>query len=90
MKSKSKAPLLNKEMVISYFGECRYSAELVSDSFYYHTIVLGDWYIFIDEGTQEDDEIIAIIYNKDKRIAGFSNHNLEGIINEIKDNIKEK
>lgn len=85
-------PLLNKADVISRFGECKYSCELTHEPSWFHTVILNDWTFFIEEWMDcepnEPEEFICVIYNKDKRITGYSDTNLVDLISYIEKHIQ--
>lgn len=87
-------PLLHKTDVISRFGECKYSCQLTYEPSWFHTIIIKDFTIYIEEWFDyepgEQEEFICVIYHNDNRITGRSSTNLANLIDEIEKIIKNE
>jgi hypothetical protein len=83
-------PLLLKADVISRFGECKYSCQLTHEPSWFHTILIKDFSIYIEEWMdQEDSEICSTVFAEGKKNAnGFANTNLDLLLNDIEEFIK--
>lgn len=83
-------PLLLKTDVISRFGECKYSCQLTHEPSWFHTIIIKDFSIYIEEWMDdEDEEICATVFTGEKKNAnGFANTNLALLLNDIEEFVK--
>ena len=83
-------PLLHKADVISRFGECKYSCELTNEPSWFHTILIKNFSIFIEEWMDEEDaEICSTVFTEGKKNANsFANTNLVLLLNDIKEFVK--
>ena len=83
-------PLLLKVDVIRRFGECKYSCQLTHEPSWFHTILIKDFSIYIEEWMDdEDEEIYATVFTGEKKNAnGFANTNLALLLNDIEEFVK--
>jgi len=82
-------PLLHKADVISRFCGCKYSCQLTYEPSWFHTILIKDFSIYIEEWIEEDAEICSIVFTEGKKNAnGFANTNLVLLLNDIEEFVK--
>lgn len=88
--SEHQTSMLHKEDIISRFGECKYSIQLTFDPSWFHTIIIKDYTIYIQEWIDSNDpEIYATIFTEGKKNPnGFSNTNLLLLLDDIVEFVK--
>lgn len=86
-------PLLTEDIIKLNFGECIHAYELTNEPSYFHTLIIDDFSIFIEEYILSDEteiEIHSTVFGKEKKILSLPSGNLEDVINEIKKVISKK
>ena len=84
-------PLLKKSDITNRFGECKYSCELTHEPSWFHKILIKDFSIYIEEWMDEENsEICATVFTDlEKDARGFSNANLDLLLNDIEKFVKK-
>src|SRR5690349_17236825 len=78
--------MLTKEIAIEHFGDCKYSCQQTPDPSQFHSIILGDYHIYVEEW--EDGEVMASINTIGiKNGIGFEGYGLIDTIHLIKNYI---
>lgn len=86
-------PLFTEEVIKVNFGECIHAYELTNEPSYFHTILIDDFSVFIEEYILSDEteiEIHSTVFGKEKKILSLPSGSLEDVLNEIKKVINNK
>lgn len=80
-------PTLTEELIKLNFGESKHSCELTNEPSYFHTILVDDFSIFIEEyilNNETEIEIHSTVFGKEKKLISLPSGSLEDVLNEIK------
>lgn len=80
-------PIITEEIINFHFGKCIHACELTNEPSYFHTILIDDFSIFIEEYILSDEteiEINSTVFGKEKKIISLPSGSLEDVLTEIK------
>ena len=77
---------LHKAIVISRFGDVKYSCQKTSVPSWFHTIVFDKWSVYIEEF--EEEIIASVWHNKTPVIIGIDAKSIDDVLSEVEDIVK--